>query len=100
MKKRIVKSRIHVVSRPDASGSSGSLIGQIWWRLVGAAVRLCIRVTDTVQRAIIATTCDGLSRALQVLRDRNLITQQQVDEVWAELRSSNDPAWSLAAARG
>lgn len=93
MKKIRVVTRQCGVPEAVATTSSQTLIGQIRWSVVGKVIRLCVRIAETVQRAIIASTRSALTNALNSLVRHGRITQAQADEVWRELQHSEGSDW-------
>lgn len=104
MKRRkvvLVRYRTHVVP-PDCrelGDASASLKGQIWWRLAGSALRICVRIAETVQRAIIVSTSGALEGALEALQSHGWISATQIRRIWEELATSEGVEWVPARIR-
>jgi gamma-glutamyl:cysteine ligase YbdK (ATP-grasp superfamily) len=87
MEIRVLMRQTHrrlIPCTPDRSGS----LRVIWWNMVGRVVRICVRVTDSVQRVIKAATISALERALQTLVNAGKMHPQDADEVRLEVLRS------------
>ncbi len=91
--RKIVRKGIHVVARPRRTRGRTSLVGLVWWQMIGAVVRICVRIADTVQRAIKASTHAHLVSALATLRRRGFVTQEQTDAILSELSTMGGEHW-------